>query len=199
MMLIVTTIDSTNVHNSYIMTRNSLSLAMQTQTIVRFGGRWLLSFLNFCKIHILHSYKDGGSREGGWFSCFFPQVLFTKRETSQVGVPRSIRKNYEKPLDIFEQQHCFVLKISRYHEFTWYVLICHDLSSRCLKWEKHENLWRSFLSRSWRNSVRSSCRKASALRKGIWRVTLGAFSMKFAKFLREKHEQLSDFTEFRQF
>ena len=33
MMLIVTTIDSTNVHNSYIMTRNSLSLAMQTQTI----------------------------------------------------------------------------------------------------------------------------------------------------------------------
>lgn len=136
MMLIVTTIDNTNVHNSYIMTVIVYLLQCRHKLYeLESAFRWLLSFVDLCKIHILHSYKDGGSREGGWFSCFFPQVLFTKRETSQVGVSRSSHKNYEKPLGIFEQQPCFVLKISRYHEFIWYVLISHDLSSRCLKLE----------------------------------------------------------------
>ena len=107
---------------------------------VRFVGRWLLSFVNLCKIHILHSYKDGGSREGGWFSCFFPQVLFTKRETSQVGVPRSSRKNYEKPLGIFEQQHCFVLKISRYDEI---YMICIDMPWSVITMSQIGKSWKS--------------------------------------------------------
>ena len=63
---------------------------------VRFSGRCLLEYASFIRTRMETPGKVGDSELRLTIfalSCFFPQVLFTKRETSQVGVPRSSHKS----------------------------------------------------------------------------------------------------------